>query len=914
MRTLRSTRPLQPSLIRQGVCLAALGLLCCHVQALPEGPPGYTPLDEEPGEYTLRCGVAARKHWGDESEVRIAFDVRNAEDFVYVRVHRGRVSLVASAGGEAQPVGQPKAFQPPDSWEAFLQRRDGRVRFLADGQLLLDAAWERPVGGRTATRASGDVQIVNPLVQPYEPPLLLDDFTRESGEMGGWEVHLPSWRNALVPAPKADPSRSANPFTISAETVDEAFISTGDWFWDSYRTSVSVKPLDAEAVGIAAYVQDGDDMIQFRWYAGAADAPRARQLVLVRNGEVTVLAADKGGFVPNEWYKLALTVQPGSVQAAIDRYPTLAAATEAFGQGGVGLWCHKGSAAFDDMLAGPAASAELTLPRINPVFLTDEVMQSNELYVPAGQWYPGEGGIQWNRGEYFDDVELRLPASAVPADPLTVLLRAASADDAYSVSLTREGQTLNASLTRPPDIASSGSCEAADNETVAVSVGGDTVAVRCGKRSVIEFTDPDPLGGRQLGLRSASAQVIEQATVTSARYLDYAFDTAPTDWFGGKGIWQITTRWPCQPGWTFFGGTHEENPVLWTKHVYQGDVVLEFFANLQMDLPPPPGYSHPSDINAALCTDSVELGSGYSFVFAGWNNTKTAILRRGEIVAETSDVVFVNPTSSNAAFHRHWFRVRAERIGNRIALSVDGRRVLEYEDPDPLPAGRAAIWSFHNGIMIGRVRLWFAEETPGGVVVSRLAAPETAPPTVRDADSAISDDFETSTGEWQTFTTPPLVGLEFDRTTSASGKRSLRVTNLVSGGAFGVYAVVTPFRATDFPKLSFDYRIASGVQVNLYLYANRQWHAIQFCADEPESASTPLLGRIEGVQCDDQWHHAEFDLLSPLKALYPELKTFTVKYVALAAPGESYVRCGIGGNQHGATYWVDNFRIGPATP
>jgi len=136
----------------------------------------------------------------------------------------------------------------------------------------------------------------------------------------------------------------------------------------------------------------------------------------------------------------------------------------------------------------------------------------------------------------------------------------------------------------------------------------------------------------------------------------------------------------------------------------------------------------------------------------------------------------------------------------------------------------------------------------------------------------------------------------------------------VSGGSFGAYAAVTPFRATDFPELSFDYRIQPGVQVNLYVYANRQWHAVQLCADEPESGATPLLGRIEGVQRDEQWHHAKFDLLSPLKGLYPELKMFTVKYVAFAAPEESYARCGIGGNHRGATYWVDNFGIGAPTP
>ncbi|HJN18054.1 MAG TPA: hypothetical protein QGH10_21320, partial [Armatimonadota bacterium] len=65
-----------------------------------------------------------------------------------------------------------------------------------------------------------------------------------------------------------------------------------------------------------------------------------------------------------------------------------------------------------------------------------------------------------------------------------------------------------------------------------------------------------------------------------------------------------------------------------------------------------------------------------------------------------------------------------------------------------------------------------------------------------------------------------------------------------------------------------------------------------------------------GILADDQWHHAEFDIATPLSALYPESKTLEVKYIAFAAPEESYLRCGLGGNGRGATYWLDNFRIG----
>jgi len=875
----------------------------------------YTLLDEEPGEYTLSCRLTADTGWAAAAEVRFGFDVRSPTDMAFVRVGGGRATLFLVAGGKEQPVGEPRPFQPPKACAASLQRREGRVRFIADGRVLIDAEWKRPLGGRAGTLAAGGAQLSEVVLQPIAPPLIRDDFTRDEGETDQWQVLAGAWRNTMITAPKAEAARSANPFCTRASAAPEAVMVNGDWFWETYRTSVSAKSVDASTVGIAAYVQDAQNMIQFRWEAGAPDAPRAKKLLLVRNGRVTPLAEGAGGFIREQWYQLSLDVRPGHVTALIDRYPVLSAATDAFGQGEAGLLCQEGDAVFDDFVVGSPASADTLIPRVNPVFVSDDTMAADQLYLPASQWRPVEGGIAWNWGEYVDDVTLRFPVRALGGDPATILLHAPIADAAgaaaaYAVSLRKVGEKLTAELKAPPDKTAAGSCSAAEADEVAVSIAGGTLAVRCGSSEVLTYQDPTPLSGRKLGLSGAVGSLPNLALVTSSRFFDYTFDGAPTDWFAGKGVWQVTTRWPCQPGWTFFGGTHDENPVLWTKHKYEGDVVLEFFAALPMDCPPPPGYARPSDIDAVLCGDGVELSSGYAFVVSGWKNTKSAILRRGQVVAENASAIFHEPTSNNFAFHRHWFRVRGERIGSHIALWLDGQLVASFEDPDPLPGGRAAVWSFHNGLMLGRARLWFAQEKPGGIVPP-LASPTVIPPTPRAANAPIADDFETSLGEWQSFSSPPTIELAPDSSTAASGKRSLRITDLVSGGSFGAYAVVTPFRATDSPKLSFDYRLPPGVRVNLYLYLNDRWHAITLTTEEPPSSATTILGRLEGIQADDKWHHAEFDLLTPLQALYPQLKAFTVKYVAVAAPEESYVRCGIGGNGRGARFWIDNFAVGP---
>ncbi|MBM3501028.1 MAG: hypothetical protein FJX74_20440, partial [Armatimonadetes bacterium] len=872
--------------------------LLAALAARAQEPVAYGLLDTEPGEYTLAVDVAATKGWLDGSEVRLAFDITDDRHLAYVRLRGGRASLVRVSDGSAAQVGQARAVQPPNLWNAALQRREGRVRLVALGRAVLDEPWPDPILGRVGTWSSGDVQLGEPLLQPNELPFVQDDFTRDADDLGPWTVLAGQWRNTLVSAPKATPSQSANPFGFRTSGEPTALARTGYWFWDAYRATVSVRPLAATEVGLAAFVQDGGNMLLFRWRAGAPDAPQARQLVLLRDGKETVLTSAPGGFERDQWYRLELGARPGRLEALIDRYPALAADTDAFSQGGVGVLASGGDAVFDDLAIASVDAPRWETPRINPVFLTDETMTANELYQPAGQWRSGEAGVLWNWGYYPGDLFLRVPAGSL-AGPLTVLVRGdgSSLENAYAVSLQFDGGALRASLKRAPDLRVDGTCPTpADGEVVVSAIGG-TVRVICGGAEALRFTDAAPLSGKLLGLLGASTEHVNALVVASPNFRDDAFDSAPSDWFGGRGIWQVTTRWPCQPGWTFFGGTHNENPTLWTKHSYSGDTVLEFFANLPMDVPPPPGYSRPSDLDAALCGDGVDLGSGYAFVFAGWRNTKSAILRRGQVVAETTDAVFVDPTSSNFNFHRHWFRVRVEKIGGRIAMSVDGREVLSYVDPDPLPGGRAALFSFHNGLMIGRSRLWFAEEIPGGVVPPRLPGAAPPAPQPREGDRPIVDDFEQGLGEWQTFADPSPVELLLDDSTAAGGRRSLRVRNLVSGGPMGAYTVVTPFRATDYRTLSFDYRIPPGVAVNVYLHCSGTWHAIRLGADEPTVGGAPLLGAISGVQCDDTWRHAELDFFTPLAALHPESPVLTVRYVAFAAPEESYVRCGIGGNR-----------------
>jgi len=213
--------------------------------------------------------------------------------------------------------------------------------------------------------------------------------------------------------------------------------------------------------------------------------------------------------------------------------------------------------------------------------------------------------------------------------------------------------------------------------------------------------------------------------VYSPAATNYPFSKAPSDWRVASGIWMVTNRWQCDPRWSFFSGytlSHQERlmttaeqelpadrklqAVLWNKRQYGDNVVVEFFAGIKMNRRRGGRYGYARDINCTLSADGKDLSSGYSFLFGGFDNDHSAILRNGKEVARTaSSEVHRIPRKSN--IHHRWFYVRAERKGNKLHFMVDGGKVvdLEYTDPDPLPGKHLAIWTWDCGIMISRVRI-----------------------------------------------------------------------------------------------------------------------------------------------------------------------------------------------------------------
>ena len=360
------------------------------------------------------------------------------------------------------------------------------------------------------------------------------------------------------------------------------------------------------------------------------------------------------------------------------------------------------------------------------------------------------------------------------------------------------------------------------------------------------------------------------------------------------------------------------------------DWSLEAYIATPMDLTR--GERSPIDLNLTVGGDGRDLASGYSFVFGGENRTVNRIYRGDKIVV---DKPFALPAGADNT-HQDWFYVRLERRrtpqGLNFKYSVNNRVVMEFTDPQPLQAdkdgGRFAFWTYNGGLSIARARLWYQNLTPATAPLLTAQNPEIVP-NVTPIKNALD--------EWAPRRDNVLKISSRVREISEAGKNGVKIVNPQSGGDWTTYVSRQPYDAKARPMLNFDYRIGTDALVNLYVKTGNRWREIGFTGngvvapvesnnddafapfdnvDRPAITagfsplpakpvdSSVVLGQIADVKADEQWHRAQFDLLSALKRA--NLDT-TVQEIAFAAPNEDYILCGLGGNHLGASYEIANF-------
>jgi hypothetical protein len=825
-----------------------------------------------------------------------------------VAVENGRTTVLAKASG---------AYLPRQWYRIALRTSPGFVEAFIDGQPVFRVRSDAFGQGGIGLLAQGTAANYDDVrVRSY--PYFRQDFSGPTG--GAWTPDGGFWRadsGALNSAPK--PGDGGATRTLVA----------GDEGWSNYEFTASGKAGDAGGVGLMAGYRDGKNFLVYRWAGDKSTLPfkgRA-QLLQYKDGKAQILSDAPAPSPDSDGYaRVTVRFVSGAVTVLSQGDIVAQAADEDLQAGRPGLWA-QGAPVVSFREVVMFLPPEPDPPKVAPRFEGDALMVG--WASPAGEWPPRrtDAGLEfWNTGEFFGDGSVEyIWRPTLNADGTWELaLRAKDGDfesgtivrvegkDALKISLLRGGtvlksgevtlKQLNASDANPPKLR--------------VEMEGRAILVSANATPVLSYL-PEPGASTPSGTKIAvrARKFIVQAKdlrATSANRDDYTFSEAPTDWYAPQGTWSVFHRWPCYSDWSFFGGTGTA-PMIWSKRPYSGDTVVEFYSHPQMNLPKEIGYAHPGDLNVTLCGDGKSLASGYSFVLAGWFNTKTAILKGNTVVAQTDsapNATFDRPINQNSYFHRKWFYIRAEarretrgeQNGVHLKYFVDNQLMCEYFDPNPPRAfedgGRVAFWTVGGAMMIARAKI--ESQNPGA-----LALPDGL------LDAADQNVGTANSGD--AFAPQPVA---MDGQPSALVEKQAdgwKITDPNSGGIFDVEwkrGAGSTLHVTPDSKLECDAMLPADVKVDAYLTIDGVKHLVEISGGQRRDARVKKLGAATLSPAEGNWKHISFALGDALKKLYPQASSWTIDKIEFGAlHGDEYRWAGFFGNPLGASYEVKNLRL-----
>ncbi len=328
----------------------------------------------------------------------------------------------------------------------------------------------------------------------------------------------------------------------------------------------------------------------------------------------------------------------------------------------------------------------------------------------------------------------------------------------------------------------------------------------------------------------------ERHQVSCRNYLSDLFERAPVDWSWLDGAFRMDCRWACQADWNFMACGSPAIPMMVSKRAFAGDQMHEYYLSLRPVFPwdagddsfeydgrtdahfaifnANRGWYNRRDFNFSFCFDGRNPLSGYAILFGADDNRETRLLRRGELVARTSEPQFLFPTEyGHGVIHWRWWKFTVAKFGNQIRVWMNDQPMFEFDDPEPLPDGHAALWSVRNGFAVARFDS-LAEQIDWRPQVLYV-----------ENDAAVG---------WQAIPADSLTLRTDARTGLTSARHNL------GAGFFAVRrALATPVDLAATPILELPLHLPPGVAINLHLLIGEQSYLLPISA--PLAATKSLL-------------------------------------------------------------------------
>ncbi len=554
------------------------------------------------------------------------------------------------------------------------------------------------------------------------------------------------------------------------------------------------------------------------------------------------------------------------------------------------------------------------------------------------EWEPDPTGkMVWNRLDFLGDLELSYRYGAGMSADETIRLgispEKGKADTGVRMIVSSRKVELYAGKESvSADLPGAKAESEPKLDVVSLRRAGDSIVASINGRDILRKQTAGTDGGGRLWVALAEAKVSpEKIRVHTNSTRDYVMGKAPVEWRVSNGHFTVTNRWKCDPRWSWFCVMSPAESIMWNKRSYAGDLSVDMWTGMKMELRRKPTYGDPGDMNLTICADGRSLGTGYSFIYGGYDNTASRLLRNDKVVAETTKVTVPSTRHNGGNIHRRWFHLAMKKRGPRVECWLDEKMVLEYEDPDPLTGTRVAAWTFDNGMMMSRIRISAQDagpQEPPLVAEAPSAAPSAVEPSPPDApsDSFRAFDFERGPDGWAPREKVDHFSFDWDpeawdivednarevsvRTVPREdGGACLEAENLAGGGTFAVEVPLAGADLIEFPVLGFDCAIPPGVFINLYMKAGTEFYSLALTGHaDPIYGVTPLGG--VGAAADGKWHTVSVNLRDRFLELQPQAKSVVLDDVFLGnMDNRRYLVCGIGGNLAGSVYRLDNVKL-----
>jgi len=714
--------------------------------------------------YNIDIDFTAQNNSGNASIFIESVDNKNC---IRLDITKKNIIINSITNGKATKIDSVNIdFPKKDEISLSVQRRGTELGVILNEEIIYRFSnVERGKGNKIAVTFSKWKKTAAS-VSPLDPVFFTDDFMRDYTDinnLSGWEIVIGVWH--LRSAWDNDPhllatsknilkkiSGGQNPFSwVSMGTSAIAII--GEDEWEDYTFKAAFRAADNSAFGIITNYQDKDNYILAEFSAASDKSDNGNKISLyqVTSGNKTILSSAKGGYLPGEWYELSVQTSINSIAVSVDGQERVSATGITPWQGKAGLYINGTSLVeIDDVSALGRdidfdALHEIIAHQNNDRFSKD----LNGMNAWAGTAY------DWSNPDTTKEISYKKYRANIYGDKLWILMtitpRANVQDGVINLLLnsmpndnkisyraelnTKDGKTSCALYQNDKAIAKKTldaeylpSDRAStirflrDNDIITLSIDDEIIiSAKVAPLKTQGFLPAFSATGRYPDKTPIQSSTPTMVQVLGDNLLDYTFDSAPTDWLS-EGVWTSSTRWACDPEWSFLSGYSNSRVALWNKSVFTGDQHFQAYIGVKMEYERERStyYERYRDLNISICTDGINPMSGYSGVY-GSSDKRMILYRNGVEVAST---VLSDTARPNGQHHNLWYDLDMNKVGSKITFTAtvymqkDERGIaipepsvttIIFDDADPINGGVPVVWSYNNGISVARVRMVFAQ-------------------------------------------------------------------------------------------------------------------------------------------------------------------------------------------------------------